>query len=129
MALVRAWANANGYNIGSRGRIRAEILVAYLAAHGGKAPETPSPEPSTPSYVASASVNTAVVDGYGSSAGGVARKYVHPELTDEIIEKARTARAAIVDVGERFRLYRDHVIPDSGVILLDWRVDKPEGSR
>lgn len=30
---IRAWARENGYEIGDRGRIRAEIREAYAAAH------------------------------------------------------------------------------------------------
>lgn len=30
---VRAWAKANGYEIGRRGRIPREVRRAYLAAH------------------------------------------------------------------------------------------------
>jgi hypothetical protein len=30
---VRAWARAEGYNIGSRGKISAEVVTAYHAAH------------------------------------------------------------------------------------------------
>ncbi|WP_180357913.1 Lsr2 family protein [Streptomyces sp. NP160] len=30
---IREWANANGYTVGDRGRIKAEIVDAYDAAH------------------------------------------------------------------------------------------------
>jgi hypothetical protein len=30
---IREWANANGYTVGDRGRIKAEIVEAYDAAH------------------------------------------------------------------------------------------------
>lgn len=30
---VRDWANSNGYSVGDRGRIKAEILTAFEAAH------------------------------------------------------------------------------------------------
>lgn len=33
-AQVRAWAEANGYEISPRGRIRSDILEAYKAAQG-----------------------------------------------------------------------------------------------
>jgi len=32
---VRAWALAHGYQVSDRGRVRREIVDAYLAAHGG----------------------------------------------------------------------------------------------
>jgi len=32
--LVRAWAEANGYEISPRGRIRNDVVEAYLAAQG-----------------------------------------------------------------------------------------------
>jgi len=32
--LVRAWARNNGYEIGHRGRIPAEVIEAYDHAHG-----------------------------------------------------------------------------------------------
>ena len=38
---VRTWARANGYEIGDRGRIRAEIIEAYLQAMGSIDPSTP----------------------------------------------------------------------------------------
>jgi hypothetical protein len=34
-AQVREWARANGYEVNERGRIPANILAAYRAAHGG----------------------------------------------------------------------------------------------
>lgn len=37
-ALIRAWAKANGYEVGDRGRIKAEIIDAYYAAHNEDAP-------------------------------------------------------------------------------------------
>src|SRR5207249_9238449 len=30
---IRNWANANGYTVGDRGRIKAEIIEAFEAAH------------------------------------------------------------------------------------------------
>lgn len=33
LAAIRAWAQNNGYTVGDRGRIRAEIVDAYDAAH------------------------------------------------------------------------------------------------
>lgn len=33
-AAVRAWAQSNGYEVGDRGRIPAEIRAAYTAAQG-----------------------------------------------------------------------------------------------
>lgn len=35
---IRAWANANGYQMGTRGRIRQEIRDAYLNAQNGATP-------------------------------------------------------------------------------------------
>lgn len=32
-ATVRAWANANGYSVSTRGRVSRELREAYLAAH------------------------------------------------------------------------------------------------
>jgi hypothetical protein len=34
-AAVREWANNNGYTVGDRGRIKAEIIEAFEAAHAG----------------------------------------------------------------------------------------------
>lgn len=34
-ATIRAWAQAEGLEVGDRGRLRAEILGAYANAHGG----------------------------------------------------------------------------------------------
>lgn len=33
LAAIRAWAQGNGYQVGERGRIKAEIVEAYDAAH------------------------------------------------------------------------------------------------
>lgn len=33
LAAIRAWAQSNGYSVGDRGRIKAEIVDAYNAAH------------------------------------------------------------------------------------------------
>lgn len=33
LAAIRAWAQENGYQVGDRGRIKAEIVDAYNAAH------------------------------------------------------------------------------------------------
>lgn len=33
LASVREWANSNGYTVGERGRVKAEIIDAYRAAH------------------------------------------------------------------------------------------------
>ncbi len=34
LTAVRAWARANGYEVADRGRVKGEILEAYLAAGG-----------------------------------------------------------------------------------------------
>ncbi|RQP10575.1 MAG: Lsr2 family protein [Microbacteriaceae bacterium] len=34
LAAIRAWAQGNGYTVGDRGRIKAEIVEAYEAANG-----------------------------------------------------------------------------------------------
>lgn len=34
-AVVRQWARANGYEVNERGRIPANVIAAYNAAHGG----------------------------------------------------------------------------------------------
>lgn len=33
LAAIRSWAQSNGYQVGDRGRIKAEIVDAYDAAH------------------------------------------------------------------------------------------------
>lgn len=33
LAAIRSWAQGNGYTVGDRGRIKAEIVDAYEAAH------------------------------------------------------------------------------------------------
>ncbi|MBI5161660.1 MAG: Lsr2 family protein [Micrococcales bacterium] len=33
LASVREWANSSGYTVGERGRVKAEIIEAYRAAH------------------------------------------------------------------------------------------------
>ena len=33
LGAVRVWARENGYDVGERGRIKAEVLTAYLTAH------------------------------------------------------------------------------------------------
>ncbi len=33
LAAIRSWAQSNGYSVGDRGRIKAEIVDAYDAAH------------------------------------------------------------------------------------------------
>ncbi|TPW77303.1 histone-like nucleoid-structuring protein Lsr2 [Schumannella soli] len=33
LAAIREWANANGYSVGDRGRVKGEILEAYDKAH------------------------------------------------------------------------------------------------
>jgi hypothetical protein len=33
LAAIRAWASSNGYSVGARGRIPAEIREAYAAAN------------------------------------------------------------------------------------------------
>ncbi len=33
LAAIRSWAQGNGYAVGDRGRIKAEIVEAYEAAH------------------------------------------------------------------------------------------------
>lgn len=33
LAAIRAWAQGNGYTVGDRGRIKAEIVEAYDSAH------------------------------------------------------------------------------------------------
>ena len=37
MAVVRAWAQKAGLNVGTRGRIKPEVVAAYVLAHGGQA--------------------------------------------------------------------------------------------
>lgn len=34
LANIRAWANANGYSVSGRGRIKAEVVEAYHVANG-----------------------------------------------------------------------------------------------
>jgi hypothetical protein len=34
LAAIRSWAQGNGYTVGDRGRIKAEIVDAYEAANG-----------------------------------------------------------------------------------------------
>lgn len=33
LASVRDWANSNGYTVGERGRVKAEIIEAYRSSH------------------------------------------------------------------------------------------------
>lgn len=33
LAAIRAWAQENGYKVASRGRVSADIIAAYTAAH------------------------------------------------------------------------------------------------
>ncbi|MGW5569684.1 histone-like nucleoid-structuring protein Lsr2 [Nocardia thailandica] len=33
LAIIRSWANANGYTVASRGRVPADVVEAYKAAH------------------------------------------------------------------------------------------------
>lgn len=35
-SLIREWANGNGFEVGARGRISAEVREAYAAAHNGQ---------------------------------------------------------------------------------------------
>jgi hypothetical protein len=135
LALVRTWAQKAGLPVGTRGRIRPEVISAYVLAHGGQAPASP---PKTgpvdeSSLVARPLATPGVAESYDALAGAVAKAYVpgadRDDLTEAMIEKARRVHAAIVAVGSRLQLYRDHPIPTEGMILLDWRVDKPTGSR
>ncbi len=34
---IRAWANANGYEVSERGRLSSEVVAAYDRAHGSEA--------------------------------------------------------------------------------------------
>jgi DNA polymerase-3 subunit epsilon len=38
-AMVRAWALRNGHEVGTRGRIHADIWAAYAAANSASSPE------------------------------------------------------------------------------------------
>lgn len=57
-ALIRAWAKANGYDVGDRGRIKAEIIDAYHAAHNGSAVEEPAPAAESEQTVTPVAENT-----------------------------------------------------------------------
>ncbi|MDQ7803083.1 Lsr2 family protein [Amycolatopsis sp. A133] len=41
---IRAWANANGYEVSERGRLSSEVAAAYERAHGSEA-ESAAPSP------------------------------------------------------------------------------------
>ena len=41
---IRAWANANGFEVSERGRLASEVAAAYERAHGAEA-ESPAPSP------------------------------------------------------------------------------------
>ena len=135
MAVVRAWAQKAGLNVGTRGRIKPEVVAAYVLAHGGQAPASP-PKPgpvAESSLVARPLATPGVAESYGDDARAVAKAYVpgadRDDPTNEMIAKARRVNAAIVAVGDRLKFYRDHPIPDDALIILDWRLDKPAGSR
>jgi hypothetical protein len=52
---VRAWARENGYSISDRGRVPAEVIEAYSAAHpGGKTAVKKAPAKKTPAKKAAA---------------------------------------------------------------------------
>jgi hypothetical protein len=142
---VRDWARENGYDVGTRGRIKDEIVTAYILANGVPAEEPPKPARSASSpqtqavpektvLVARPLASPGVAESYGpdpKDIRDVAKVYVPGagDLTEELIVRARSKHAAIVNVGGELKLYRDHVIPDNGAIVLDWRERKPEGSR
>lgn len=142
---IRQWAQENGYDVGTRGRIKDEIVTAYILANGVSAEEErPSPvrasspggkaSPETTVLVARPLASPGVAESFGPETKDikdVAKVYVPGagDLTDEIINKARVKKAAIVNVDGVLKLYRDNVIPSNGAILLDWRERKPEGSR
>ena len=47
-AEVRAWARSQGLTVADRGRLPAELRVAYLAAHEGRAPGQVATAPQQP---------------------------------------------------------------------------------
>jgi len=126
LAVVRTWAREKGFDVGTRGRIKSEILTAYAAAHGLEAEvasSASSDEPKT--YVARPLASPGIAESYGDGALAVAKVYVpdanRDDLTNELVVKARTAKAAIVAVGPHLKLYRDTEPPEGSAILLDWR--------
>ncbi|WP_329050745.1 Lsr2 family protein [Amycolatopsis sp. NBC_01488] len=44
---IRAWANANGYEVSERGRLSSEVIAAYEAAQAAEA-EAPAPRKRSP---------------------------------------------------------------------------------
>jgi hypothetical protein len=44
---VRQWARAQGVQVGERGRLPADLVAQYLAAHGGRAPKQRDPAPAS----------------------------------------------------------------------------------
>lgn len=130
LTAVRKWAREQGFDVGTRGRIKPEILTAYAVAHGMEAEPAPSASPARPSteptrYVERPLASPGVAESYGDSAAAVAKVYVpladRDDLTDDLVKKARAAKAAIVLVGSRLKLYRDSEPPAGSYVLLDWR--------
>lgn len=128
VALVRVWARAEGLPVGERGRIKPEIISAYVAAHGGQAPPSPAQKPARQeesSLVARPLATPGVAESYGADAAAVARNYVpnadRPDFTDEIVTRARNGNAAIAFTGNEFKLFRDKPIPTGAQVVLDFR--------
>ncbi|WP_418189792.1 hypothetical protein [Amycolatopsis orientalis] len=48
---VRAWAQENGFEVSSRGRISEEVTAAYAAAHEAPVAEEPAPLRKRRTYV------------------------------------------------------------------------------
>ncbi len=136
LAAVRAWAQQNGHEVGTRGRIKEEIFIAYAIAHPGAEVATVAAKAApvdVEKLVERPLASPGVAESYGSTAAAVASVYVPgadlPELTEEYCLKAEQERACIVRIGEKLKLYRDQVIPDGALIILDYRLTKPVGSR
>lgn len=127
MALVRTWAQETGLPVGTRGRIKPEIISAYILAHGGQAPASPpKPGPVDETLLVARPLATpGVAESYGDSAGAVAKVYIpgadREDLTEDMVQKARRGKAAVVAVGNSLKLYRDTEPPHGSKILLDWR--------
>jgi len=126
-SVVRSWAQKEGLPVGTRGRIRPEIVAAYILAHGGQAPASPpKPGPIDESkHQALPMATPGVAESFGDDAGAVAKNYVpgadRQDLTDALIDRARAERAAIVAVGPALKLYRNSQPPQGSAILLDFR--------
>lgn len=133
LSAVRTWAREQGFDVGTRGRIKPEILTAYAVAHGLETEPAPSSPPAQTRpdekvLVARPLASPGVAESYGEDAAAVAKVYVpgadHDDLTDALVAKARNAKAAIVRVGPKLKLHRDSEPPQGSMLLLDWREKK-----